>query len=372
MDLKEEVRSRRHQLFLEALRHREQEVFGYLVIIGPALGGFGWLLDRYSGHYMDVVLFNIYTLGLVGLLLLGACYCAALGYSYRSVTFQIWKEEKQIGIADTVLRAWQGETDQWLDWTKFGHYYSIPRKCRWIYDRPWCFPPGLIAVFWYAFVIGQGLLTVTASVMSESASIKWVALALNFVCVCAAFVVPWRLGVKLRKLCEKEHANMETPDLSRVYETFVQIPAGTPEAYLQFLRRTIRPLIRELEDKQLLSWYSFLLHDKNNVPTDKPGYFVHLRLELKQGRQYAELADALPSFCTMTRPANLAGSPVDGRISAQWLRGGHVEEGWRVLGEACEWIVRMFDAYEEDVEIPMEHVGQFLHYFANALQCRVS
>lgn len=33
-----------HKLLLEALRYREQEIFRYLAIPGPALGGFVWLL----------------------------------------------------------------------------------------------------------------------------------------------------------------------------------------------------------------------------------------------------------------------------------------------------------------------------------------
>jgi hypothetical protein len=33
-----------HKLLLEALRHREQEIVRYLAILGPALGGFVWLL----------------------------------------------------------------------------------------------------------------------------------------------------------------------------------------------------------------------------------------------------------------------------------------------------------------------------------------
>lgn len=39
-----------YRLFLEALRHREQEIFHYLTILGPALGSFGWILYYRSGH----------------------------------------------------------------------------------------------------------------------------------------------------------------------------------------------------------------------------------------------------------------------------------------------------------------------------------
>jgi len=38
-----------HGALLEALRHREQEIFSYLAILVPALGGFLWLLLHRSG-----------------------------------------------------------------------------------------------------------------------------------------------------------------------------------------------------------------------------------------------------------------------------------------------------------------------------------
>ncbi len=46
-----------HQAFLEALRHREQEILRYLAILGPALGGFIWLLtlDLSSKAHMPTV-----------------------------------------------------------------------------------------------------------------------------------------------------------------------------------------------------------------------------------------------------------------------------------------------------------------------------
>jgi len=33
-----------HKTFLEALRHREQEILRYIAILAPALAGFIWLL----------------------------------------------------------------------------------------------------------------------------------------------------------------------------------------------------------------------------------------------------------------------------------------------------------------------------------------
>jgi len=205
MDLKDEVRLRRHQLFLEALRYREQEVFRYLAIMGPALGGFVWLLARYRNHHIDITTFCLGTVGLVALLFLGACYCIALGYNYRYLTFQISKEEDEIGVSRTVLKAWPRGLHRWFEWTKFGHYHPLLGKLHArLYNSAWCFPPGLIAVFWYAFVVGQVFLTLTAFLVSKSDRIAWLAFGVGIVCVAMTFIVPWWHGKKLRDLVEKE------------------------------------------------------------------------------------------------------------------------------------------------------------------------
>lgn len=103
-DKKYQLCSARHQLFLEALRHREQEVLRYLVIIGPALGGFVWLMSKYPEE-IDVRVFCLGSVGLMFIMLLGACYCIALGYNYRIITFQIANEEKNMRVVKTVLSA---------------------------------------------------------------------------------------------------------------------------------------------------------------------------------------------------------------------------------------------------------------------------
>lgn len=61
-----------HEALLEALRHREQEIFSYLAILVPALGGFLWLLLHRSaaGNSGDLALFAG-TLGTLLLLFLG-------------------------------------------------------------------------------------------------------------------------------------------------------------------------------------------------------------------------------------------------------------------------------------------------------------
>jgi len=75
-----------HGALLEALRHREQEIFSYLAILVPALGGFLWLLLHRSaaGGSGDLVLFAG-TLGTLLLLSLGVGYRRAPSHRYQRV-----------------------------------------------------------------------------------------------------------------------------------------------------------------------------------------------------------------------------------------------------------------------------------------------
>ena len=64
-----------HKTFLEALRHREQEIVRFVAILAPALGGFVWLLTKDVTPYV----FTVGTLGVLFFLLVGGVYCLALG-----------------------------------------------------------------------------------------------------------------------------------------------------------------------------------------------------------------------------------------------------------------------------------------------------
>ena len=78
-----------HKLLLQALRHREQEIVRYLAILGPALGGFAWLLYWSK----DGVNLTVGTMGVLFLLFLGAIYSLALGYNYRCIVLELAKLE---------------------------------------------------------------------------------------------------------------------------------------------------------------------------------------------------------------------------------------------------------------------------------------
>jgi len=86
--------------FLEALRHREEQIFRYLAILGPALGGFFWLLVK--AKTLTAGILTAGTIGIQLLLLLGAVYSLALGYNYRCVVLQLAKLQVHLKLTNVI------------------------------------------------------------------------------------------------------------------------------------------------------------------------------------------------------------------------------------------------------------------------------
>jgi len=131
---------------LEALRHREQEILRYLTLLLPAVGGFMWLMTEERKE--NLALFFVGTVGVIFLLFLGAKYALALGYNYRYLTIQLAKLEGELKIKDAILKGWPRNKAAFLQ--RYGNQ---------------CYPPGIIKVFWVAFLVGIPLVTIIAVLM---------------------------------------------------------------------------------------------------------------------------------------------------------------------------------------------------------------
>jgi len=183
-----------HKLLLEALRHREQEIFRYLAILAPALGGFVWLL--YKG--VNTSLFAVGTVGILLLLLLGAVYSLALGYNYRYITLQLVKLEKQLKIDKATLAGWLKSPEEFLN--RYKLFCCIP----------WCTPPEIIKVFWFVFFIVILGIMITASRYTLHSYIPdYKALMLILITGIVSLLIGWLLcpiyfGYKLSWLCKEE------------------------------------------------------------------------------------------------------------------------------------------------------------------------
>jgi hypothetical protein len=141
-----------HRLFLEALRHREQEIIKYVAILGPALSGFVWLLGRVD----EPLVFSGGTIGVILVLFLGAAYALALGYNYRYITLQLAKLESDecLAICDHMLTYWLRTPEQ------FRQVYCVESK------KPRCDPPEIIKVSWIAFLSGIIVVALSGAIIS--------------------------------------------------------------------------------------------------------------------------------------------------------------------------------------------------------------
>jgi len=147
-----------HKTFLEALRHREQEILRFIAILAPALVGFIWLLNEVDWKSeKGIFIFTVGTLGILFFLLLGAVYSLALGYNFRYVTLQLAKMESDfcLNIKEFILKSWLRTPKEWKEKYKNGN----------------CFPPEIIKVFWLSFIIAK-LLVVLAATFSLCTKFK--------------------------------------------------------------------------------------------------------------------------------------------------------------------------------------------------------
>jgi len=183
-----------HKTFLEALRHREQEILRFIVILAPALGGFIWLLNLESKNVTFI--FTVGTLGILFLLLVGALYSLALGYNFRYVTFQIAKMESDycLNIKEFMLNSWERTADEWA------------KK----YKKKRCFPPEIIKVFWLSFVIAKVLIVLAATFFLHTKCenmMRQICMIISgglFCIVIAALIAPFYYGRKLYNMCYSE------------------------------------------------------------------------------------------------------------------------------------------------------------------------
>jgi hypothetical protein len=175
-------------------------------------------------------------------------------------------------------------------------------------------------------------------------------------------------------------AGLQKPALSRGVETFIPIPLppdATPiaiwESYLELLRSKVAPLLQGLIKKRQINWYSFLVHNRQSgVPTKDSdnGLYVHIRMVPSKGITLKRLRPQLPSVCLMTRRIRQPIPNALDNANVNALIGSTAAEGWRVLGESSEWVLRMLQAHRPNAPIPVNNVAQFLHYLGNQLFVR--
>jgi hypothetical protein len=163
-----------------------------------------------------------------------------------------------------------------------------------------------------------------------------------------------------------EEMNVELPDLSRIVDTYVPISATSQSAYLNQLRQDVLPHIRRLQADGHLRWFSFLLHDAQQLggrePVGDGRLFIHLRLERATDLDLKTFMELLPSHFLKPIPVSLL--PI-GDFDVSTFRDNNAAYAWKILGDCSEWTLCLLEGYKEGPS--RQHIVQFLHYITNPL-----
>lgn len=191
-----------HKTFLEALRHREQEILRFIAILAPALGGFIWLLKEFLENSNGTSVFTVGTVSVLFILMVGAIYALALGYNFRYVTLQLAKMESEncLNIKKFILESWPRTAKKWAD-----------KYRKW----PYCDPPDIIKVFWLAFVAAKLFIILVACFFlwveyeNVCGQICTIIIVGGLCIIIAVLFAPIYYGWKLHIACDKEEKKGE-------------------------------------------------------------------------------------------------------------------------------------------------------------------
>ena len=158
---------------------------------------------------------------------------------------------------------------------------------------------------------------------------------------------------------------MQRPNLSNCIDAVVPIRGSTIAAYLHQLRAECAPVVRALQTREAIDWYSFLVHNRasagrDDLPAAFPEPFIHFRFSPPKGTASNELLDSLAS--PFLHPIATTLGRVDG-INVTAVPSGWADAWW-IIGEASDWVLKLVEAHSEDFADPAQFV-QFLHYITN-------
>jgi hypothetical protein len=161
---------------------------------------------------------------------------------------------------------------------------------------------------------------------------------------------------------------MDLPKLDLIIETFFKIDKLDFSSYISQLRNGLLPLIRKYENEKKIIWYSFLIHDSNNLknrvlPSDK-NLYVHIRFGLPDGANINQFINELPDYFQQPQHVNL--SVISG-IDNSIIRNNDWAYAWKIHGEASELVLRIIEGHNDDSNISIQQITQFLHFITNPL-----
>jgi len=159
---------------------------------------------------------------------------------------------------------------------------------------------------------------------------------------------------------------MNTPNLSRIIDTYIPVASNIHEDYYAQLRKELIPFIKELQNNNLLNWFSFLLHEakhlniKNREPVANNKAYIHLQLEPKKDISIDEFINKLPKHFLDPIPTTL--SAISG-LNPSFLRDENWAHAWKIHGEISEMVLSLIENHKES--IPPKQIIQFLHFITS-------
>ncbi|MCJ7634669.1 hypothetical protein MUP77_20050 [Candidatus Bathyarchaeota archaeon] len=162
---------------------------------------------------------------------------------------------------------------------------------------------------------------------------------------------------------------MQKPDLDRLWRIWIKIglPQQTVEAMFSNVASMIRSQVTEvvsiLETKKMIDWYYFLIHGKDNDPSN---FYFDVIFSVREGVASEDFVKALPDYCL--DPKHLEhefGESISG-IKKELLKNGKIDEAWRIIGEQSEWIIHMVNVHK-DGELTIPQFIQFMHFYMNTM-----
>jgi len=127
------------------------------------------------------------------------------------------------------------------------------------------------------------------------------------------------------------------------------------------IRCKIYPTFPSLKVNDIINWYHFFLHP---YPKDKTNAYFHVRFSTTKDIMKSDNLN-LPEYCVS--PEKISPIQEITGINKALIKDEEIEEAWRIIGEQSEWIINLINIHKENVEIPIEQITQFMHFYLNML-----
>ena len=216
-------------VYLEALRHREQEFLKFAVILVSAVGLLLYVVADTEKNIKDedstvksyrslltlpapkelirpttVEFWVSLTSSLV--LFLGGCYCLVLGYNYRYVTLMLAKIEYVLGVDKYTLAGWPKNPRQFIKKIRLKKIF--PRlnscTCKVLGNTTLLYPPEIILLFYIACIVAIGLIAGGTYWFACCSKMGMILFLINVVLSLLLLLLPVYYGRKFLKMCKDE------------------------------------------------------------------------------------------------------------------------------------------------------------------------